>query len=201
MGLPRPGRVLVAEGELAARVAELGRAIARDYARANPVLVGVLQGAIPFFADLMRRLPIDLTVDFVRASSYGAGTTTSGTVRLVVDLTVDISDRDVLIVDDIVDTGLTLAALKRTFEARGAPHVSHVLVLRQGQRRPGGRRDRLCRLLDPQRVRGGLRPGLRRALPQPAPRRRARRLLTRRSVGWHRCIMAGRACTRSIRTS
>src|SRR5438034_9441632 len=101
MGLPQPGRVLVAEGELAARVAELGRAIARDYARANPVLVGVLQGAIPSFADLMRRLPIDLTVDFVRASSYGAGTTTSGPVRLVVDLTVDMARRDVIIRDDI----------------------------------------------------------------------------------------------------
>ena len=135
MGLPQPGRVLVAEDELAARVAELGRAIARDYARANPVLVGVLQGAIPFFADLMRRLPIDLTVDYVRASSYGAGTTTSGTVRLVVDLTVDIADRDVLIVDDIVDTGLTLAALKRTFEARGPRSVRTCVLLDKGGRR------------------------------------------------------------------
>jgi len=135
MGFPQPGRVLVAEDELAARVAELGRAIARDYARANPVLVGVLQGAVPFVADLMRRLPIDVTVDFVRASSYGAGTTTSGTVRLAVDLTVDIADRDVLIVDDIVDTGLTLAALKRTFEARGPRSVRACVLLDKGGRR------------------------------------------------------------------
>src|SRR2546428_3396667 len=105
MGAPRPGRVLVAEGELTARVAELGRAIARDYARENPVLVGVLQGAVPFVADLMRALPIDLTVDFIRASSYGAGTSSSGTVRLVADLAGDIADRHVLILDDIVDTG------------------------------------------------------------------------------------------------
>src|SRR2546422_7207995 len=101
MGAPRPGRVLVAEGELTARVAELGRAIARDYARKHPVLVGVLQGAVPFVADLMRVLPIDLTVDFIRPSSYGAGTSSSGTVRLVADLAIDIADRHVLIVDDI----------------------------------------------------------------------------------------------------
>jgi hypoxanthine phosphoribosyltransferase len=135
MGGPRPGRVLVAEDAIAARVAELGAAIARDYARAAPVLVGVLQGAVPFLADLMRRLPIDATVDFVRASSYGAGTTSSGTVRLVVDLMVDIAGRDVLIVDDIVDTGLTLAALKRTFEARRPRSVRTCVLLDKGGRR------------------------------------------------------------------
>lgn len=135
MGLPRPGRVLVAEGEIAARVAALGAAIARDYARAAPVLVGVLQGAVPFIADLMRHLPIDVTLDFVRASSYGAATTSSGAVRLVVDLTVDIADRDVLIVDDIVDTGLTLDALKRTFHARGPRSVRTCVLLDKGGRR------------------------------------------------------------------
>src|SRR2546426_10767760 len=97
MGAPRPGRVLVAEGELTARVAELGRAIARDYARENPVLVGVLQGAVPFVADLMRALPIDLTVDFIRASSYGAGTSSSGTVRLGAALRVDIPGRQAVL--------------------------------------------------------------------------------------------------------
>jgi hypoxanthine phosphoribosyltransferase len=135
MGLPRPGRVLVAEGELAARVTELGRAIARDYARTTPVLVGVLQGAVTFVSDLMRRLPIDVTVDFVRAASYGAGTTSAGAVRLLVDLTVDIAGRDVLIVDDIVDTGLTLAALKRTFEARGPRSLRTCVLLDKGGRR------------------------------------------------------------------
>jgi hypoxanthine phosphoribosyltransferase len=135
MGLPRPGRVLVAEGELAARVTELGRAIARDYARTTPVLVGVLQGAVTFVSDLMRRLTIDVTVDFVRAASYGAGTTSAGAVRLLVDLTVDIAGRDVLIVDDIVDTGLTLAALKRTFEARGPRSLRTCVLLDKGGRR------------------------------------------------------------------
>lgn len=127
--------MLVAEGELAARVAELGRAIARDYARENPVLVGVLLGAVPFVADLMRGLPIDLTLDFVRASSYGSATSSSGTVRILADLTVDIADRHVLIVDDIVDTGLTLAALKRTLEARRPRSVRTCVLLDKTGRR------------------------------------------------------------------
>jgi hypoxanthine phosphoribosyltransferase len=135
MAPPRPGRVLVGREELAKRVAELGRAITRDYAGVNPVLVGVLQGALPFVADLMRELPIDLTVDFVRAASYGAGTDSSGTVRLLADLTVDITDRHVLLVDDIVDTGLTLAVLKRTLEARRPRSVRTCVLLDKRSRR------------------------------------------------------------------
>ncbi|PYN58003.1 MAG: hypoxanthine phosphoribosyltransferase [Candidatus Rokuibacteriota bacterium] len=129
------GRVLVSADALKARVGELGRAIARDYAGASPVLVGVLQGAVPFLADLMRELPLDLTVDFLRASSYGSGTNSSGAVRLLSDLTVDIKGRPVLLVDDIVDTGLTLAVLKRTLEARGPLSVrTCVLLDKQGRR-------------------------------------------------------------------
>jgi hypoxanthine phosphoribosyltransferase len=135
MLVPRPGPALVAEKEIAARVAELGRAITRDYAETDLVLVGVLQGAIPFVADLMRALPIDLTVDFLRASSYGSGTTSSGTVRLVADLSVDITDRHVLVVDDIVDTGHTLAALKRTLEARRPRSVRTCVLLDKTGRR------------------------------------------------------------------
>jgi len=134
MPAPRPGPPLVAEKEIAARVAELGRAIARDYADARLVLVGVLQGAIPFVADLMRAVALDVTVDFLRASSYGAGTTSSGTV-LVTDLSIDIADRHVLIVDDIVDTGHTLAALKRTLEARGPVSVRTCVLLDKTGRR------------------------------------------------------------------
>jgi hypoxanthine phosphoribosyltransferase len=135
MAAPRPGQVLVAEKEIAARVAELGRAIARDYADGALVLVGVLQGAIPFIADLMRALPIDVTVDFLRASSYGGGTTSSGAVRLVADLSVDVADRHVLVVDDIVDTGHTLAALKRTLEARRPRSVKTCVLLDKTGRR------------------------------------------------------------------
>ena len=127
--------MLVAEKEIAARVAELGRAIARDYTDGTLVLVGVLQGAIPFIADLMRALPIDVTVDFLRASSYGGGTTSSGAVRLVADLSVDVADRHVLVVDDIVDTGHTLAALKRTLEARRPRSVKTCVLLDKTGRR------------------------------------------------------------------
>jgi hypoxanthine phosphoribosyltransferase len=135
MAAPRLGHVLVAEKEIAARVAELGRAIARDYADARLVLVGVLQGAIPFLADLMRALPLDVTVDFLRASSYGSGTTSSGSVRLVADLSVDVADRHVLLVDDIVDSGHTLAALKRTLQARRPRSVKTCVLLDKTGRR------------------------------------------------------------------
>ena len=135
MPAPRPGPALVAEKEIVARVAELGRAISRDYAETRLVLVGVLQGAIPFVADLMRAVALDLTVDFVRTSSYGSGTTSSGSVRLVTDLSIDIADRHVLIVDDIVDTGHTLAALKRTLEARGPRSVRTCVLLDKTGRR------------------------------------------------------------------
>jgi hypoxanthine phosphoribosyltransferase len=131
----RPGRVLVSEKELAARVATLGAAVARDYAREAPVLVGVLLGAVPFVADLIRAMAIDLTVDFIRASSYGAGTSSSGTVHILADLTVDIADRHVLIVDDIADTGFTLAALKRTLEARRPRSVRTCVLLDKTARR------------------------------------------------------------------
>jgi len=135
MAAPRPGPALVAEKEIAARVVELGRAITRDYAEANLVLVGVLQGAIPFIADLMRVLPLDLTVDFLRASSYGSSTTSSRAVRLVADLSVDIADRHVLVVDDIVDTGHTLATLKRELQARGPRSVRTCVLLDKTSRR------------------------------------------------------------------
>jgi hypoxanthine phosphoribosyltransferase len=130
MPAPRPGHALVPEKEIVARVGELGRAIARDYAATNLVLVGVLQGAIPFVADLMRAVALDLTVDFVRTSSYGSGTTSSGSVRLVTDLSIDIADRHVL-----VDFGHTLAALKRTLEARGPRSVRTCVLLDKTGRR------------------------------------------------------------------
>lgn len=120
---PRAGRVLITEEALRARVAELGRAIARDYAAEGPILVGVLQGAFVFMADLIRATPIDLTTDFIGVSSYAGGTTSSGEVRLVSDLSMSIEGRQVLIVEDIVDTGLTLAYLKRNLEARRPARV------------------------------------------------------------------------------
>src|SRR2546422_1450180 len=102
---PRPGRILVSEAELRARIAELGGAIARDYAGESPIVVGVLQGAFLFMADLIRAIAIDLTTDFIGVSSYSSAAKSSGQVRLLSDLSMPIEGRQGLIVEDIVDTG------------------------------------------------------------------------------------------------
>jgi hypoxanthine phosphoribosyltransferase len=132
---PRPGRVIIAEDRLRARVAEMGREISRDYAGENPILVGVLQGAFLFMADLIRAMSIDLTTDFIGLSSYGTGTASSGHVRLVSDLSMTIENRHVLIVEDIVDTGLTLAYLKRNLEARHPKSVRVCVLVDKIERR------------------------------------------------------------------
>src|SRR3989442_14474967 len=97
----RTGRILVREAELNARVGELGRAIARDYAGESPILVGVLQGAFLFMADLIRAIPIDLTTDFIGVSSYASGGKPSGQVRLVSDLSVAVDGRQARLPADI----------------------------------------------------------------------------------------------------
>jgi hypoxanthine phosphoribosyltransferase len=125
--MARPGRVLIGETELRGRIVELGADLARDYARESPIVVGVLQGAFLFMADLVRATPIDLTTDFIGVASY-AGARSSGHVRIVSDLSMSIEGRDVLVVEDIVDTGLTLTYLKRTLEARH-PRSLRVCVL------------------------------------------------------------------------
>ena len=102
---------LLSEDELAHRVTELARQISTDYAGQHPLLVGVLKGAFVFMADLVRRLTIPIECDFVRLSSYGSSTTTSGQVTLLVDLKTPIEARHVLVVEDIVDTGLSQAWL------------------------------------------------------------------------------------------
>jgi hypoxanthine phosphoribosyltransferase len=125
--MPQPGRVLISEGELRARLAELAADMARDLERERPIVVGVLQGAFVFMSDLIRALPFDLTTDFIGVASY-AGAQSSGQVRIVSDLSVSIEGRHVVVVEDIVDTGLTLTYLKRTLEARH-PRSLRVCVL------------------------------------------------------------------------
>ena len=132
--LPRPGRVLITEDELRARVLTLGETLGRDYEKLNPILVGVLQGAFLFMADLVRAVPIDLTTDFIGVSSYG-GTTSSGVVRLTSDLSLPIDGRDVLIVEDIVDTGHTIEYLKRNLEARRPRSLKVCVLLDKIERR------------------------------------------------------------------
>lgn len=116
---PPPGisRILIGPAELAARVAELGREISRDYAGREPLLVGVLTGAVVFLADLIRAIEIPVECDFVTVSSYRSGTR-RGRLRLATDVGRPVAGRDVLLVEDIVDTGRTIAALCRRFAAR-----------------------------------------------------------------------------------
>jgi len=132
---PRPTRVLISEEELRARVSEIGRDIARDYANENPVLVGVLKGALVFMADLIRATPIDVTMDFMALSSYGGETRSSGVVKLASDLSMPIEDRHVVLVEDIIDTGRTVSYLKRNLETRHPRSVRLCALLDKIERR------------------------------------------------------------------
>jgi len=112
------GQMVVPTDELQRRVVELGAEITRDYAGRSPLLICVLKGAFVFLSDLARAIDLPVAFDFMAVSSYGSSTRTSGVVRLVKDLELDITGRDVILVEDIVDTGLTLNWLRRNLEAR-----------------------------------------------------------------------------------
>lgn len=116
---PQLGPVVVSEEMLVRRIGELGEQITVDYAGRPPLLVGVLKGAFVFMADLARAIRLPVEFDFMAVSSYGSATKTSGVVRIVKDLDLDLSDRHVLVVEDIVDSGLTLSYLRRNLIARG----------------------------------------------------------------------------------
>lgn len=113
-----PGRVLISEEELAARVRELGASITVDYAGRAPLLIGVLKGAFMFMSDLARVVDLPVEFDFMAVSSYGHSTRSSGVVRIVKDLDLDLADRDVILVEDIVDSGLTLSYLRKNLMSR-----------------------------------------------------------------------------------
>ena len=123
------GRILIEEDVLQARVRELGAEISRDYAGRDLLLVGVLKGAVFFMADLMRELTIPCEIDFMAISSYGAGTDSSGVVRILKDLDLNISGRNVLVVEDIIDSGLTLSYLVRSLTARKPASVDICALL------------------------------------------------------------------------
>lgn len=117
------------------RIAELGAEIARDYEGKNPLLIGVLKGACIFISDLLRAIDLKVGIEFIAISSYGSSTRTSGEVRIVKDLDVAIEGRDILVVEDIVDTGLTLSYLLANLESRGASSVKLVALLDKHERR------------------------------------------------------------------
>ncbi len=133
---PAIGEILVQGDELNRRVSQLGAQITADYAdRAPVVLVGVLKGALFFLADLMRRLDVPCEVDFMAVASYGSATQSSGVVRILKDLDAVIEDRHVLVVEDIVDSGLTLQYLLRNLRARGPASLEVCALLTKPARR------------------------------------------------------------------
>src|SRR5918999_2229670 len=129
------GRVLVSSEDIQEKVREIGERITNDYQGEDVLLVGILRGAVVFLSDLMRHLEVSCEIDFMDVSSYGAETTTSGVVRILKDLEEDITDRHVLIVEDIVDTGLTLSYLRRTLLARRPASLEICALLSKPSRR------------------------------------------------------------------
>ena len=126
--------ILITEDEIRGRLAELAREIDSDYRGRNPLLVGVLKGAVYVMSDLSRAMNIDLEMDWMAVSSYGSGTESSGVVRILKDLDTDVSGRDVLIVEDIIDSGLTLTWLSENLRSRGAASVEICTLLRKPTR-------------------------------------------------------------------
>jgi hypoxanthine phosphoribosyltransferase len=129
-------KVVVSEEQLQNRIRELGKEIAADYEGRAPLLVGVLKGAFVFMADLARAIDLSVEFDFMAIASYGAATKSSGVVRIVKDLDADLTNRDVLVVEDIVDSGLTLAFLKRNLLARNPASLEVcALLVKEGLQR------------------------------------------------------------------
>ena len=130
-----PGKELViAQADIVKRVQELGAAITKDYERGQLVVVGILNGAFIFMADLVREIKRDLEIDFVRMASYGMETT-SGSLRFTKDIELDIQDKDILVVEDIIDTGRTMAHLQHSFAGRGARSVRLCALIDKTERR------------------------------------------------------------------
>ena len=127
--------ILYTKEQLAEAVKKLGKQITEDYQGKELLLVGILKGSVVFFADLMRAIDLPLKTEFMAVSSYGAATKTSGVVNLVKDLTIDITGKHVLIVEDIVDSGMTLSYLKKYLSTRGAASIQIATLLDKPERR------------------------------------------------------------------
>ena len=128
-------KVLLPHDTIQSRIREMGREIARDYAGRDPHLVGVLKGACTFMSDLAQAVDLPLTLDYIAVSSYGAATKSSGEVKLVKDLDQGLEGRDLLVVEDIVDTGLTLNYMLKLLRARGPRSVKVAALLSKPSRR------------------------------------------------------------------
>ncbi len=133
--MPDVKEVLIPSSEIQDKVRELGERITEDYRGEKPLLIGVLRGAVVVMGDLMRNIDLQCEIDFMDISSYGSGTSSSGVVRILKDLEEDITDRHVLIVEDIIDTGLTLSYLLRSLLARKPASLEICALLSKPSRR------------------------------------------------------------------
>jgi len=128
-------RVLLSEDEIREKVRELGGKITADYKNSNLMLVTVLKGAVVFLADLMRQIDVPAEIDFMVVSSYGSGVKSSGVVKIVKDLDVPLAGKDILIVEDILDSGLTLSYIKELLESRGPRSIRIATLLDKPRRK------------------------------------------------------------------
>lgn len=128
-------KVLISEKEISDRVAELGKQISTDYENKDLLMISVLKGAAVFMADLMRAIEIHAEIDFMAVSSYGSGTKSSGVVKIIKDIDIDIAGKDLLIVEDILDSGMTLSYLKELLEGRNPASIKIITLLDKPARR------------------------------------------------------------------
>jgi hypoxanthine phosphoribosyltransferase len=128
-------KILIPHAEIEARVAVLAEKISRDYGGKEPILIGVLKGVVFFFADLLMKMSIPAKLDFIRAASYGSGSTSSGVIRILKDVELPLKGEDVILVEDIVDTGLTLDQIVRHIEAKGPASVKICALIDKSERR------------------------------------------------------------------
>ncbi len=128
-------RILLTKEEISAKIIELGEQLSRDYEGKSLLMISVLKGSIVFMADLMRAISIHAEIDFMAVSSYGAGTKTTGVVRILKDIDVDLAGRDILIVEDILDSGMTLSYLKTLLEGRSPASIRVATLLDKPSRR------------------------------------------------------------------
>lgn len=129
------GKVLVTEAELKARIAELGQTLAKEYEGKNPIFIGVLKGVVVFYADMVRAVPIECQFDFLAVSSYGAGTTSSGKLQMLKDVSCNPEGRHIIILEDILDTGLTLKAVAEHLQAMHPASLKICALLDKPERR------------------------------------------------------------------
>ena len=130
------GTVLITEEQIREKAKEIGAQITKDYEGKEIILIGILRGAVPWMAEIMKRIDLDMVIDFMAVSSYGAATKSSGVVKINKDLDVNIDGRDIIIVEDIVDSGVTLSYLEGYLQSRGAASIKLCSLLDK----PEGRR-------------------------------------------------------------